>query len=79
MIKGRDAYEIKTIVTGSNDKITMHPDSLARKQDYLASNNLTGHTVVFDDRNNNIYYKQGVGSFRLSSMQEVSLSDLRRN
>jgi hypothetical protein len=72
-----NGVEVKTIVRGKNDKITTHPPSLARKVAYAEENNIQSHTVAFDDRNNKIYYKKGVGSFRLSSMKEIDLGDLR--
>ncbi len=78
VLKGNNAVEIKTIVRGKNDKITMHPTSLAKKEKFAEDHKLTTHTVVFDDRNQKIYYKQGLGSFRLRNMQSISsLSDLQ--
>ncbi len=77
VVKGKHAIEVKTIVRGKNDKITMHPDSLARKTAAATKYGLTSHTVVFDDRVKSIYYRQGIGSFRLSGMKKVSLGDLK--
>jgi hypothetical protein len=68
---GKNAIEVKTLVRGSNDKITMHPTSLARKIAEGRARGLKLHTVVFDDRTGKMYYKAGVGSFRLSAMTEV--------
>jgi hypothetical protein len=70
---GNHVIEVKRIVNGINDKITMHPESLARKVDFALDNGVEPHTVVKDDRTGKIYYKEGVGSFRLGSMREVSL------
>lgn len=64
--------EVKTIMEGSNDKITMHPESLARKQAEASKRGLKAHTVVFDARNNAVYYRQGIGSFRLGNMEKLS-------
>ncbi len=78
VVSNGHCVEVKTIVAGANDKITMHPESLARKVAYASSNRLTAHTVVFDGRNNSIYYRRGIGSFRLRNMERVpSLSALR--
>ena len=70
--------EVKTILRGKHDKITMHVDSLARKHEWLRKNRATGHTVAIDRRGTAVtyYYARGFGSFRLTSMQKVSLSQL---
>lgn len=77
VIRGKKiGIEVKTIEEGKNDKITMHPASKVRKE--RAGRKLDGiYTVVFDNRNgkNDIYMKQGVGSFRLGSMQKVPSID----
>jgi len=73
---GNHVIEVKTIVHGVNDKITMHPESLARKVAFAEKNGVLPHTVVVDNRTSKIYYKEGVGSFRLSSMREVPLTSL---
>ena len=79
VIVGKNAIEVKTIVRGVNDKITMHKSSLARKMAKAKKEHLTPHTVVFDNRSGKFYYKEGLGSFNLSTMQEISsLEDLRR-
>jgi hypothetical protein len=75
----KSVVEVKTIVAGKNDKITMHPESIRRKQTLAKQMKMKGHTVVFDNRNGKIYYKKGFGSFRLGNMQEVSsLNELGR-
>jgi len=76
LTKGNHVIEVKTIVQGINDKVTMHPSSLARKVAFAEQNGVQPHTVVKDDRTGQVYYKEGVGSFRLSSMREVPLSEL---
>jgi len=76
---GKNGIECKTILSGKNPKITMHPESLARKLDAAKELNLTPHTIVVDARGDKpvYYYKQGIGSFRLSSMERVAAKDLR--
>lgn len=70
--------EVKTIVRGKNNKITMHPSSLARKmEEWKKFPKAKVHTVVFDDRVGKMYYREELGSFRLSSMQEISMKDLK--
>ena len=76
VIKGNNAVEVKTIVKGENPKITMHPDSKQRKVEFAEANNMKMHTVVYHNPSNSIYYKSGVGSYRLSSMTKVSNSQL---
>ena len=78
VVKGKHAVEVKAILTGKNPKITMHPESLARKTAWLQENKATGHTVVIDARGEGTkyYYKAGVGSFRLSAMREVGTKEL---
>jgi hypothetical protein len=80
--------EIKTLTVNSNDKITMHPGSLDRKQKWGRDNKAAIHTVVVDDRKSfgtrgysghRLYHKEGVGSYRLSTMTKVtSTSHLRK-
>ena len=76
----KHAIEIKTIVRAKNDKITMHKPSLARKRAELErfGGKTQQHTVVFDERTGKIYYRNELGSFRLSSMQEVTEDELVR-
>jgi len=70
--------EVKTIVRGKNNKITMHPDSRRRKLAKAAEHpDAKVHTVVFDERSKQIFYREGVGSFRLGGMKEVTLEDLK--
>lgn len=80
---GRKAHalECKTFVDNGNDKVTMHKDSLARKQKYAKKTGKILHTVVIDDRDKfgnegqhsgrRIWYRRGVGSYRLGGMQPV--------
>lgn len=81
-----DAVEVKTLVRNTNDKITMHPESRTRKEEWAEKNGARMHTIVFDRRDeygqqaglgaNNysghrMYYRRGVGAFRLSAMIPV--------
>lgn len=75
--------EVKTMLDNTNDKITIHPSSRRRKQEW-ASKGKQIHTVIFDNRNtydggkhrskysgHGLYYRRGVGSFRVGSMVAV--------
>ncbi len=79
VIKGRNAVEVKALLSGKNPKLTMHPDALLRKNQFLRKEKMTGHTVAIDARGDKpiYYYAQGVGSFRLSGMQQVKASELK--
>lgn len=80
-VKPTDVIEVKTIVNNSNNKITMSKEALARKRKELrkfGKKNTRGHTVIFDERDGKYYYRDDIGSFRLSAMQEVTLDDLQR-
>lgn len=91
--KQEHGIELKTMLDNGNDKITMHPESKARKLLWQeAAPNRTIHTVVLDDRDvfmggkfkhqfsgSKIYYKRGVGAFRARSMTPVKdVKTLRR-
>ena len=81
--------EVKTIIAAKNDKIKMHSadwfdpiGSRNRKVLDAVKDNKPAYTVVADRRNNLInkpryYVKAGVGSFRLTSMERVSESQLK--
>ena len=80
VIKGQHAVEVKTVLPGAKSvKVTMHPDSLERKTNFLHDKKMTGHTVVIDARGDKpvYHYKVGVGSFRLSGMQTVKAAELK--
>jgi hypothetical protein len=80
VIAGKNGIETKTILPGARSvKITMHPDSLARKLDEAKKSGLQPHTIVIDKRGSTpqYYYKKGVGSYRLNSMTKVAAKDLR--
>lgn len=73
--------EVKTLTEQRNDKITMNAYAIARKQAFARKNRAVLHTIAVDLRGSKarIYYRQGVGSFRLSKMSEVtSGAHLRR-
>lgn len=86
--KPRLGVEIKTLTVNSNDKITMHPESLDRKEKWAKDNKVPVHTVVIDDRKafgtkgysgHRVYHREGVGSFRLHTMTRVkSAAHLRK-
>jgi hypothetical protein len=67
--------EVKTLVDQKNDKITMHPASLARKLRSARALRLRRvYTVVVDLRGRKpvVYYKRGLGSFRLGSLLKLA-------
>jgi len=84
--------ELKTMLDNGNDKITMHPESRRRKEKWGRKRGRRLHTVVIDDRDvfdggknkdqysgHRLYYKGGVGAFRLGKMRKVkSFAELRR-
>jgi hypothetical protein len=73
--------EVKTLIDQRNDKITVRAAALARKLSWGRKNRATLHTVVVDKRagKNSIYYRKGVGSFRVGAMGSVSsAAHLRR-
>lgn len=82
VIRGRHGIEIKTVIGGKNDKITMHPESRERKLKFAEEHTLEMHTVVVDRRaGTTYYYKAGVGSYRFGSagnMRKVSLKELEK-
>lgn len=63
--------EVKSVTDNGNNKITMHPPSLERKHAWERSNKATIHTVVVDVRTNTVFYRKGVGSFRLHTLTRV--------
>jgi len=75
--------EVKTLVNGKNEKITMSKTALGRKIAEQRADEIKAYTVVVDRRtggltgNATYYVKEGLGSFRLGSMEKISLSALR--
>ena len=88
-VGGTDAgIELKTLTHGKNDKITMSSAALGRKDKWEAENKSQMHTVALDHRDktgnaslhsgHEIYYKRGVGSFRIGSMYKCKdMAELR--
>lgn len=72
--------EVKTFVDNKSSKITMNKEALSNKARWKRQNKAAVHTVVVDDRDlfnrtlysgHKVYYRKGVGSFRLESMTRV--------
>ena len=82
IVRGKFGIEVKTLVDQTNDKITMHPESLARKVASAKKLGLTStYTVAVDMRTGKpqIYYKSGLGSFRIGSMTPLkSIANLKQ-
>jgi hypothetical protein len=65
--KARIGLEVKTIIDGKKDAITMHKASRERKEKAAKQMKLSRiATVIFDDRNKKIYLGEGVKSFRIT-------------
>jgi SPP1 gp7 family putative phage head morphogenesis protein len=79
VLVGSNGIEVKTVIDNDNDKITVHPESRIRKEQEAKRLKLKTHTVAIDTRSGRrvYYYRSGVGSFRLSSMERVSLTKLK--
>jgi hypothetical protein len=73
------AVEVKTVMDNSHDKITMHPESRRRKEEYAKMHHLKACTVAIDIRGGRriYYYKSGVGAFRLGGMERIDLGTLK--
>lgn len=65
--------EVKSLLLQKNDKITMKRESLAKKVQWGKDNKSNIGTVVVDLRQKGmqVYYRDGVGSFRIMHMTEV--------
>jgi len=76
---GKHAVEVKCVIDNDNDKITMHPESRRRKEQFAKNNGMELHTVAIDVRGGKraYYHRDGVGAFRLSAMERVSAAELR--
>lgn len=68
------AVEVKTLVSNTNDKITMNRAAIERKDAFVKESGLKPFTVVVDARTKtpSYYVRSGYGSFRLGSMMKVS-------
>jgi hypothetical protein len=71
--------EVKTLVSNTNDKITMSKEAIARKDAAVKESGLKPFTVVVDARGaaRTYHIRAGYGSFRLGSMTKVGVSGLR--
>ena len=81
VIVGQHGVEVKTLARGQRDKITVHPSSRRRKESWARKHKAMLHTVAVDDRGDKrtLYYRSGVGAYRLHTMTVVrSASHLRQ-
>lgn len=75
--------EVKTLINGKNEKITMSKSAMGRKLAEQRADGLKIYTVVVDRRAGGMtgkasyYIKQGVGSFRLGSMNPTTISGIK--
>jgi hypothetical protein len=79
LTKGKNAIEIKTLVSNKASKITMSSDAMARKAAFIKENKASAHTLVVDKRGDptKYFYAPKIGSLRISSMQSISLGALK--
>jgi hypothetical protein len=49
----------------------MHKDSVREKNTEIFLTGMKPHTIIFDDRNKKVYYREGIGSFRLGNTTEI--------
>jgi len=79
LLVGKHGIEAKTIIEAKNSKLTCHPESCARKRTAARKLKVRPHTIAIDLRSGKpeYYYSRGVGSFRLGSMRQVGLSELK--
>lgn len=68
------AVEVKTLVSNTNDKITMNKAAIARKDTFVKETGLKPFTVVVDARGSEPKYfvRAGYGSFRIGSMMPAA-------
>ena len=75
--------EVKTLVNGKNEKITMSKAALGRKLAEQRADGIRGYTVVVDRRSGGMegaakyFFREGFGSFRLNSMTPTTLAGLK--
>lgn len=79
VVRGKHAIEVKTVMDNDNDKITVHKSSRLRKEKRARENKWKSHMVAIDVRGGKrkYYYKKGVGSYRLSAMEKVSVAQMK--
>jgi len=63
--------EHKYMVDNGNSKITMNKYAQVRKVNWERSNKAAFHTVV-ESREGDMYYRRGVGSFRIGGMHKIT-------
>lgn len=91
--RGKDGFEVKSLLKGSKQSISVHEDALLRKVEWQgAEQGRTFHTVAVDERGtyeggaykdnysgHRMYYKRGSGRYSLSQMHPVSsVAELNR-
>ena len=72
--------EVKTMVTGKNDKITMGKTALGRKVAEAQAEGIKTYTVVADMRGRSsakYYFSDRLGSLRLGTMTPMTLSEIK--
>jgi hypothetical protein len=83
---GSHDIEVKSLLKGRKQAISVHEDALLRKVEHVKNNpGVTFHTVVSDEREgyeggvhsenysgHQLYYKRGSGRYSLSQMHKVS-------
>lgn len=90
----KHGVELKTMFDNKQAKVYMKREAMQKKRAWMKKNHADFHTVVFDDQkvynakgegqhgpdsDRGIYYKRGVGSFRVSAMQKVKgVKELRQ-
>lgn len=93
VIKGKDGFEVKSLLKGGKQSLSVHDDALLRKVNWQAQDPThTFHTVAVDERESyeggaykenfsghRMYYKRGSGRYALSQMHPVgSAAELKR-
>jgi hypothetical protein len=82
VVAGKTGLEVKTLLTGKNDKLTVHQSSIKLKQKYMKKHGLTHmYTVAIDNRNGGekVYIREGTAAYRLTNMFQLKkLSDVGR-
>ena len=81
--EGKIGIEIKTFVSNTNDKCTQKAEAMARKVEAIKASKLTKTFTVVADRRGDLaaspkyYVRDGFGSFRLGTMKEVTIPELK--
>jgi len=81
IIVGNIALEIKSLIETDVERVQMRKDSRENKEVFLKDNpDLIGMTILVDRRNPEpvtIYFKEGVGAFRVGSMEKIEAPSLK--